>query len=180
MSAHANAPSYPNTSNEPAQGAAARPVEFTPENKAAFDALLTRYPTKDAVLLPALWLVQRQEGWISEAAMEYVARLLDTAPVKVYSVVSFYTMFHTRPMGRHVIQVCRNISCSLLGARELIRHLEESLGIEVGGTTADGRFSLLTVECLGACGSAPMMQVNDDFHMDLSPGRVDTILAGMK
>ncbi len=154
-------------------------VAFTPENKAAFDALLTRYPTKAAALLPTLWLVQRQEGWISEEAMEYVAGLLDLAPVKVYSVVSFYTMYYTRPMGRHVIQICRNLSCSLLGARELIRHVEERTGIAVGETTADGRFSLLTVECLGACGNAPMMQVNDDYHVDLSPARVDEILASM-
>jgi NADH-quinone oxidoreductase subunit E len=155
-------------------------VEFTAENKTAFDQLLTRYPTKAAALLPALWLVQRQEGWISEPAMEYVAGLLGVAPVKVYSVVSFYTMFYTRPMGRHVIQVCRNLSCSLLGARELIRYIEEKTGVPVGGTSADGRYSLLTVECLGACGNAPMMQVNDDFHMDLTPARLDTLLAGMK
>jgi len=152
-------------------------VAFNAENQAAFDALLSRYPTKAAALLPTLWLVQRQEGWISEEAMEYVARLLDLSPVKVYAVVSFYTMFYTRPMGRHVIQVCRNLSCSLVGARELIRHIEERIGVPVGGTTPDGRFSLLTVECLGACGNAPMMQVNDDFHMDLSPARIDEILA---
>lgn len=154
-------------------------MELNASSKAAFDALLTRYPTKEAALLPTLWLVQRQEGWISQEAMEYVARLLDISPVKVYSVVTFYTMYYTRPMGRHVIQVCRNLSCSLLGARELIEYLSGKLGVDVGGTTPDGRFSLLTVECLGACGDAPMMQVNDDFHMNLSPGRIDAILAAM-
>lgn len=155
-------------------------MEFTRENRAAFEQLLTRYPTKEAALLPTLWLVQKQEGWISLESMESVATLLGIAPVKVYSVVSFYTMYYTRPMGRHVIQVCRNLSCSLLGARELIGRLSEQLGVEVGETTADGRFSLLTVECLGACGNAPMMQVNDDFHYDLTPARLDMLLAEMK
>jgi NADH-quinone oxidoreductase subunit E len=155
-------------------------MEFNAASKAEFDALLTRYPTKEAALLPTLWLVQRQEGWISEESMEYVAGLLGISPVKVFSVVSFYTMFYTRPMGRHVIHVCRNLSCSLLGARELVRHIEERIGASVGETTADGRYSLLTVECLGSCGTAPMMQVNDDYHENLTRERVDALLAEMK
>jgi len=155
-------------------------MQFNAASKAEFDALLTRYPTKEAALLTALWLVQRQEGWISEESMEYVAGLLGISPVKVFAVVSFYTMFYTRPMGRHVIQVCRNLSCSLLGAREMIRHIEERIGASVGETTADGRYSLLTVECLGSCGTAPMMQVNDDYHENLTRERVDALLAEMK
>ena len=155
-------------------------MQFNAASKAEFDALLTRYPTKEAALLPALWLVQRQEGWISEESMEYVAGLLGISPVKVFSVVSFYTMFYTRPMGRHVIQVCRNLSCSLLGARELVRHIEDRIGVGVGETTTDGRYSLLTVECLGSCGTAPMMQVNDDYHENLTRERVDALLAEMK
>ena len=154
-------------------------MRFNAKSMAAFEDLLTRYPTKEAALLPTLWLAQRQEGWISRETMEYVAGLLDVSPVKVYSVVTFYTMYHTRPMGRSVIQVCRNLSCSLLGARELIACLEEKLGVRVGETTPDGRFSLLTVECLGACGDAPMMQVNDEFIGNLSPARIDDILATM-
>jgi NADH-quinone oxidoreductase subunit E len=155
-------------------------MQFDDASRREFDTLLTRYPTKEAALLPTLWLVQRQEGWISEAAMEYVAGLLEISPVKVYSVVSFYTMYYTRPMGRHVIQVCRNLSCSLLGARELVRHIEERIGARVGETTRDGRYSLLTVECLGSCGTAPMMQVNDDYHENLTPARVDELLEAMK
>jgi len=155
-------------------------MEWNAASRAEFEALLTRYPTKEAVLLPALWLVQRQEGWISEEAMEFVAKQLGVSPVKVFSVVSFYTMFYTRPMGRHVIQVCRNLSCSLLGARELVAHIEERIGARVGETTADGRYSLLTVECLGSCGTAPMMQVNDDYHENLTRERVDALLASMK
>ena len=155
-------------------------MQFNAASKAELDALLTRYPTKEAALLPALWLVQRQEGWISEESMEYVAGLLGISPVKVFSVVSFYTMFYTRPMGRHVIQVCRNLSCSLLGARELVRHIEDRIGVGVGETTADGRYSLLTVECLGSCGTAPMMQVNDDYHENLTRERVDALLTEMK
>ncbi|MFN0150517.1 MAG: NADH-quinone oxidoreductase subunit NuoE [bacterium] len=155
-------------------------MEFSAASRAEFEALLTRYPTKEAALLPTLWLVQRQEGWISESSMEYVAGLLGISPVKVFSVVSFYTMYYTRPMGRHVIQVCRNLSCSLLGARELIAHIEDRIGARVGETTADGRYSLLTVECLGSCGTAPMMQVNDDYHENLTRERVDALLASMK
>lgn len=155
-------------------------MKLEPAARKEFESLLTRYPTKEAALLPTLWLVQRQEGWISEEAMEYVAGLLGISPVKVYSVVSFYTMYYTRPMGRHVIQVCKTLSCALLGALDIVKQIEERTGTSVGETSADGRYSLRTVECLGSCGTAPMMQVNDEYHENLTPQRVDELLAAMK
>ena len=135
-----------------------------------------RYPEKRAALLPALHIVQRDHGWIPVDAMEEVAALLDIRPVEVQEAVSFYTMYNRKPVGRYHIQVCRNISCSLLRARDITRHLSSRLGIGVGETTSDGRFTLTEVECLGSCGTAPMLQLNDAYHEDLTEERVDEIL----
>ena len=140
-------------------------------------SLLPRYPQKRSVLLPALHIVQRERGWIPPEAMEEVAALLDVRPVEVREVVSFYTMFNRAPVGRHHLQVCRNIACALRGARGITRHLSGKLGVPVGGTTPDGRFTLTEVECLGSCGTAPMLQCNDDYHENLTVDRVDEILS---
>ncbi len=140
-------------------------------------SLLPRYPQKRAVLLPALHVVQRERGWIPPEAMEEVAALLDLRPVEVREVVSFYTMYNRAPVGRHHLQVCRNISCALRGARQITRHLTEKLGITLGGTTPDGRFTLTEVECLGSCGTAPMLQCNDDYHENLTVERLDDLLS---
>ena len=158
------------------------PFEYTPENRERLEAICARYPAdqRKSAILAALYLVQHQQGYITLNGMRHVAEVIGCTPADVEDVVSFYTMFYTRPMGRHVIQVCRNLSCSLLGARELVRHIEERIGARVGETTADGRYSLLTVECLGSCGTAPMMQVNDDYHENLTRERVDALLAEMK
>ena len=135
-----------------------------------------RYPEKRSALLPALHVLQRDHGWISEEGMSEVAALLDLRPADVLEVVTFYTMFNQRKIGRHHIQVCRNISCALLGARRITRHISSKLGIEVGGTTPDGRFTLGEVECLGSCGTAPMLMLNDEYHENLNEPRVDEIL----
>ena len=140
-------------------------------------SLFPRYPQERAALLPALHVVQRERGWIPPEAMAEVAALLGIRPVEVMEVVSFYTMFNRAPVGRHHIQVCRNISCALRGARAITRHLSGKLKIPVGGTTPDGRFTLSEVECLGSCGTAPMLQCNDDYHEDLTVERVDEILS---
>jgi NADH-quinone oxidoreductase subunit E len=155
-------------------------VEFTAENRARFDELVARYPSRRAAMLPALWLVQRQEGWISAEAMEYVAGLLGVSPVEVQEVVSFYTMYDRKPPGRYKLQVCRTLSCALMGAYDVIRHLEERLGIHDGETTPDGLFTLQEVECLGSCGTAPMMQVNDTFVENLTRERVDELLERLR
>jgi NADH-quinone oxidoreductase subunit E len=119
-------------------------------------------------LLPALWMVQREQGWISEAAMRHVAELLGISPVKVYSVVTFYHMFHESLPGKWNIQVCHNLSCSLLGAERLLDFLHERLGVGTDEPTADGQFMIQRVECLGACEHAPVCQINDDWMFDVT------------
>ncbi len=142
-------------------------------------SLLPRYPHKRSALLPALHVVQREQGWIPPEAMEEVAALFDLRPVEVMEVVSFYTMYNRAPVGRHHLQVCRNIACALRGARKLTRHLSGKLGVPLGGTTPDGRFTLTEVECLGSCGTAPMLQCNDDYHENLTVERLDEILSNL-
>lgn len=160
------------------------PAPVTPMVDAALgkeiEAIAARYPTKMAALLPALHRVQGKYGHISPEAEAFVAGLLDLPPSHVQGAVTFYTLFRTRPMGRHHIQVCRTLSCALAGNEELIGHLQSKLGIRHGEVTGDGRFSIVLVECLGACGYAPMMQVNDDYHENLTLPKVDALLEGMK
>jgi len=139
-----------------------------------------RYPTLQAALLPALHMVQRKYGFISPAAEAFVGRELGLHPSHVHGAVTFYTLFKTKPSGRWHIQVCRTLSCALAGNEQVIDHLERKLGIGPGETTPDGRFSLVLVECLGACGYAPMFQVNDDYHENLTIEKVDALLEGMK
>ncbi len=151
-------------------------MEFTPDNRRRFDEVLAGYPDRRAAMLPALWLVQRQEGHVSAEGMEYVAGLLEVPPGEVQAVVSFYTMYDRHPPGRYKLQVCRTLSCASMGAYDLLRHLEERLGIHNGQTSEDGMFTLQEVECLGSCGTGPMMQVNDKYYENLTVERVDTLL----
>jgi len=145
-------------------------------------ALEILYPDKRSLVMGALWVVQRARAWkLTQADLEAVAQLLDLSPVEVQSVATFYTMYNViEPMGRYHIQVCQNISCTLLGAENLIAHLEKTLGIKPGETTADKKFSITTVECLGSCGTAPMMQINDDYYESLTVEKVDEILLSYK
>lgn len=150
---------------------------FSPETKEKFDVLVTRYPEKKAALIPTLWLAQEELGWLPPEALAYCAELLDLAPSKALSVASFYTMFNLKPVGRYKIEVCRTLSCALCGAFEILDHLENRLGIRVGETTPDGKFTLMTQECLASCGTGPMMQVNGKRYFEsLTPQRVDEIL----
>jgi NADH-quinone oxidoreductase subunit E len=159
-------------------GAATLPV--TAETDRKIDALLTKYPRQSSALLPALYAVQEEQGWVSEPAMDYVAAKIGVSAAFVAGVVSFYTMFHRQPVGKHHIQVCRTLSCLLRGSRQVMAHLEERLGIEVGGVTPDGRFSLAYVECLGACDTAPCAQINDEDVPSLDAGKVDALLGKLK
>jgi NADH-quinone oxidoreductase subunit E len=140
------------------------------------DAIVARYPDPASALLPVLHIVQREEGWIAPEAEQWIAERLGLAPARVRGVVTFYTMYSTRPLGRHVLQLCRTLSCELRGAPQIREHLERRLGIRPGETSADGAFSLVEVECLGACGTAPAMMINEDYHENLTPERVDAIL----
>jgi NADH-quinone oxidoreductase subunit E len=150
------------------------------ENKVRLDSIIARYPQKQAALLPALHLIQEQEGYISEEAMQYIADYLGIPFGHVLGVVTFYTMFYDKPMGRHHIQVCTNISCQLLGAESIVDHIGKRCGIKPGQTTDDGKFTLSEVECLGSCGTAPMMQINDDYHENLTAERIDSIIDSLK
>jgi len=152
---------------------------YGPEFERQVDALVARYPVPKAALLPVLWEVQRRNGWIDPQSVEWVGRRLGVSPAHVHGAVTFYTMYRQRPVGRHHIQVCTTLSCMLRGSDELLAHLERRLGIRVGETTPDGKFSLVRVECLGSCGTAPMLQINDDYHEDLTPERLDRILDGL-
>ena len=140
------------------------------------DELVRRYPRKEAALLPVLWVVQREKGYISPAAELWVAATLGLRPIQVREVLSFYTLFRRQPVGRYVIQVCRNLSCFLAGSEAIIRHLEARLGVRTGGTTADRRFTLMTVECLGNCDHAPCLMINDDDYGPVTTETVDGIL----
>ncbi len=151
-------------------------VEFSPAQLAEVRRLQALYPDKRAALLPALNLAQEAFGYISLEVEEYVAGLFDLSPAHVHEVVTFYTLFFTRPKGRHIISVCHNLTCHLLGAQEVLAYLREKLGVEVGETTKDGRVALLSVECLCACELAPVMQVDDRYEGHLTRGKIDRIL----
>ena len=152
------------------------PVAFSPAAKSKFDEIEARYPTKRAAIMPTLWLAQEEFGWLSNAVLEYVAGLLELSPAFTASVASFYTMYYKQPVGKHHVQVCTNLSCALVGSDAIVDCLRQRLGIEVGETTADGRFTLNVVECLASCGTAPMMQINDDFWEQLTPKRTLEII----
>ena len=155
-------------------------LEFSPETLKEFAATVARYPKKEAAMLPVLYLAQREFGHLGPEAIEYVAKLMDQAPARVQGVVSFYTMYNMKPIGRHHIQVCRTLSCALRGAEEVTEYLRKKLGIDCGQTTPDGRFTLSEVECLASCGTAPMMQVNDDYYENLTEEKINQILDAMK
>jgi len=150
-----------------------------PEFEARIDELVGRYPEPRAALLMVLWEVQRKKGYIDQEVEDWISRRLGVSQAHVHGVVTFYTMFKERPSGRYHIQVCTTLSCMLRGSDDLVRHIENKLGIREGDTTADGKFSLIRVECLGSCGTAPMFQLNDDYHENLTPEKVDEILDGL-
>jgi NADH-quinone oxidoreductase subunit E len=151
-------------------------VEFSPEAYEKFEAIIARYPKKEAAMLPVLYLAQEEFGYLSLEAIDYVAQLMGQSPARVRGIVSFYTMLNTKPIGRHHIQVCRTLSCALGGAEKVTALIKKTLRIEVGQTTPDGKFTLSEVECLASCGTAPMMQINDDFYENLTEERVTAIL----
>jgi len=151
-------------------------VAFSEGARAEFERLLTRYPDRKAVILPALHLAQKEFGYVSDEAIVYIAGLVGPSPAEIEGVATFYTMFNRKPVGKYHVQICRNISCSLLGAEHLIEHVSKKLGVRPGETTPDGKFTLAKVECLGSCGTAPVMQVNDEYHEHLTVESIDRIL----
>jgi len=159
---------------------AATPTTLPEDIRRALAELSKRYPTREALLLPALHMAQQHwGGWLPNEAIQAVADELHLAPAKVYGVVTFYDLYHQRPVGRHRIRVCNNLSCQLRGAEEILETLTEELGVGEDQVTADERCSYVHFECLGSCDTAPMMMVNDQYHENLTPERVREILRGL-
>ena len=157
--------------------------EFTSENLQQAKAHIAKYPPgrQASAVLPLLWIAQYQiGGWLPRAAMDYVAGLLEMAPIRVYEVATFYTMFNLRPVGRYLLQACTTTPCWLCGSDAVIEACERKLGIGMGGTTPDGLFTLVEVECLGACVNAPILQVNEDFYEDLDGPTTETLLDALR
>jgi NADH-quinone oxidoreductase E subunit len=143
-------------------------LQFSEATLAKYRDLLTRYPQRQAALLPTLWLAQQEFGWLSEEALSYVADLMELPAARVAGVASFYTMYYKQPVGKYHLQVCRTLSCALRGSNDITGCIEKHLGIKVGETTPDGRFTLSEVECLASCGTAPMLQLNEDYVENLT------------
>lgn len=154
-------------------------IKFSAETEALMKSIITRYPERKhkSALLPLLHIAQADsDGWLSVPVMDRVAEILNIKPIEVYEVASFYSMFHLKPVGNCLIEVCRTSSCWLRGAYDIVQHIENRLSIKDGETTLDGKFSLRTVECLGSCGTAPMLQIGETYHENLTKEKVDILL----
>jgi NADH-quinone oxidoreductase subunit E len=159
--------------------AAGRPAEFPPAALERIEKILSRYPTKQAALLPVLWVAQETWGWISREAAEEVARILELPAAHVSGVLTFYTMYNLEPVGRHLLQFCTSISCHLAGAEGLVDHCRNRLGIDLGGTTPDGKFTMVEVECIAGCDRAPSMMVNDAYHEPMDFASLDALIGSL-
>ena len=155
---------------------AGEPRTFPPEAMARIEKILQRYPTKQAALLPVLWVAQETWGWISKEVSEEVARILGLPTSHVDGVLTFYTMYNLRPVGKHLLQICTSISCHLAGAERLVEHCGRRLGIGLEGTTRDGKFTMVEVECIAGCDRAPSMMVNDAYHEPMDEKKLDALL----
>jgi NADH-quinone oxidoreductase E subunit len=152
-------------------------IKFTEENLKKVEDIKSRYPETKAALMPVLWLAQEQFGWLSNDVMRYVGNVLNVPYEHVYGVVYFYTMYNRKPVGKNHIQVCTNISCMLRGGYDVLDYIAQKLNIKAGDTTEDNIFTLSEAECLGSCGTAPMMQINDYYEENLSKERIDKIIS---
>jgi NADH-quinone oxidoreductase subunit E len=154
---------------------------FSAKSKEEIAESLKKYPDKKSAVMDLLRIAQKERGHITKEDMEEIASILDVNPIVVNSAATFYTMYQVdKAVGKHHIWVCRNISCSLLGAEHIMRYLERKLKVKMGETTPDGKFTLDTAECLGSCGTAPMMQIGDDYHENLTEEKIDKILEGLE
>lgn len=152
------------------------PFTLSPERAKSIDEIVSRYPEKRAAVIPVLHVCQQQNGWVSPEVVDWVASRLELETSIVQGVVTFYTMFHQKKVAPNVVWVCRTLSCELRGGKLVTEHLEKRFGCHVGGTSKDGKFSLLKAECLAACGQGPMVQINDEFFENLTLERIDRIL----
>lgn len=154
-------------------------VEFDSSMESQIKKILDRYPDPGAALLPVLWLCQDRWGWISAGVIEAIGRRLELSPGFIEGVASFYTMYQRSPPGRYLLQVCTTLSCQLCGTGKLVNHLRKRLGIDFGETTPDGLFTLVDVQCLGACGEGPVVQINSDYYTSLTVDELDGVLDGL-
>ena len=150
------------------------------ENLKKIEELKKSYPTTQALVLPVLWMIQEECGYISEESMKYAAQVLDVPFAHVLGVVTFYTMFHSKPLGKHHIEVCTNVSCMLRGSEKIVELLEKRLGIGLGETSKDKKWTLSEVECMGSCGTAPMLSVGEEYHENLTPEKLEQILSDLE
>ncbi len=155
-------------------------VEFSRKTKAQAEEIISRYPERRAAMLPILYLAEKEFGHISPEVEEYVGRLLETPPVKVHEVMTFYTLVAREPRGKYHFQVCRGLSCDLCGCERIINYLSEKLKIKPGETSKDLKYTLTAVECLGACETGPIMQLNEDYIGNLTEKKIDEILSSLK
>ncbi|MDD3124305.1 MAG: NADH-quinone oxidoreductase subunit NuoE [Candidatus Kapabacteria bacterium] len=151
-------------------------MEFTAEELAEVEKIKAKYPNSDAAIMPLLWKAQKKWGWISDDVIRYLAYLLQMPIARIEGIASFYTMYFKKQPGRHHIQVCTNVSCMLHGGEEMLAKFSDKLGIKSGETTADGAFSLEEVECMGACGYAPMIAVDEEYIENLDINKIDEII----
>ncbi len=161
----------------------ASPILLSSQARQEIDHWIKKFPSdkKQSAVIAALTVVQKEnQGYLTESLMDAVAAYLEMPKIGVYEVASFYTMFELKPVGRHKLEVCTNVSCMLCGSDQIVDHLRKKLGIDFGQTTPDGKFTLKEVECLGACGGAPMMQVGDDYHENLTTESLDRLLATLE
>jgi NADH dehydrogenase (ubiquinone) flavoprotein 2 len=155
-------------------------VSFTPENKIRFEKILSKYETKASALLPTLWLAQDQFGYLSDEVMDYVAGLLEMKPAHVYEAVTFYVMFKRKDMGKYCLQICNNITCQMMGSEKLIKVAQEELRINFNEVTDDKMFSLVPVQCLGSCDTAPVVQVNEEYVENLTPEKFKELISRLR
>jgi NADH-quinone oxidoreductase E subunit len=156
------------------------PLEFSAQSRARVEKALAQYPNKQAALLPVLHIAQDEFGHLPDEALELVARTLELAPAHVFGVITFYTMFHREKHGRNELMVCTNVSCMLRGAYDMLHYLEKKLGIKAGESTPDGAFALVEEECLAACANAPMMICGNQYFLDLTEKKLDTIIDDLR
>lgn len=158
-------------------------VKFSSEAQKRFEWIVSRYPVREAAMLPTLHLAQTEFGHLSDDVMAYVGELLDLPATRVRDTASFYTMYKLKPTGKYHIQVCHTVSCALRGSKHVVEYLEKKCNVKCdhnGSISPDGKYSIIKVECLGSCGTAPMIQINDDYYEDLTKEKIDKILSELK
>ncbi len=153
---------------------------LTQENLHKVETLFKKYPAKKAALLPILWLAQEQEGWISQEMMNYIGDLVGVPHAHVMGVVTFYTMYNNKKLGKYHIEVCTNVSCLLRGSDKILSAVEKVCGTKLGTTSSDGKFTISEVECMGACGGAPMLVIGEEYHEYLTPEKTEQLLTSLK